>query len=211
MRIGISSARTLLACVAISVMSLSTSGCVTAYVDGGLRDASAVHVRKPARPADTQLLFTFQTKGTTNARATDMLKADVTETISTSGLFAVVGPDPSLSGAILNVTINNVPITSQEDAFSKGFATGLTFGLVGSAVTDGYVCTIDYLPPGGRPKVTKTARHAIHATMGAKGAPANGVKAKNIEEAVRTMTRQILLEGLKQLSNDPEFDSPPST
>ena len=54
-------------------------------------------------------------------------------------------------------------------------------------------------------KVTTTSRHAIHATMGAKGAPSNGIKAKSIDEAVHTMTRQIVLDGLKQLSADPVF------
>ena len=41
--------------------------------------------------------------------------------------------------------------------------------------------------------------------MGAKGAPPNGIKAKSIDEAVHTMTRQIVLDGLKQLSADTVF------
>jgi hypothetical protein len=198
-------ARALAACAAITSVALSTSGCVTAYVDGGLQKASLQDVRKPVSPTDVQLLFQFQTKGTVNAKATDILKKEVGELISSSGLFATLGPDPSLSGAILSVTINNVPLTDQGDAVAKGFATGLTFGLVGSAVTDGYVCTMEYLPPGAVNKVTATSRHAIHSTMGAKGAPPNGIKAKSIDEAVHTMTQQIVLDGLKQLSADPVF------
>lgn len=197
--------RALRVCAAVTFIAFTTSGCVTAYVDGGLQKASLADVRKPARPTDVQLLFQFQTKGTANAKATDILKKDVNELITASGLFATLGPDPSLSGAILSVTINNVPITDQGDAAAKGFATGLTFGLVGSAVTDGYICTMEYLPPGATNKVTTTSRHAIHATVGAKGAPSNGIKAKNLDEAVHTMTRQIVLDGLKQLSADPVF------
>jgi hypothetical protein len=197
--------RALRLCAAISFIALSTSGCVTAYVDGGLQKASLADVRKPARPTDVQLLFQFQTKGTANAKATDILKKEVGELVSSSGLFATLSSDPALSGAILSVTINNVPITDQSDAAAKGFATGLTFGLVGSAVTDGYICTMEYLPPGAANKVTTTSRHAIHATMGAKGAPPNGIKAKNLDEAVHTMTRQIVLDGLKQLSAAPVF------
>ena len=203
--------RALRACAAITFIALSTSGCVTAYVDSGLQKASPADIRKAARPMDAQLLFTFQTKGTANARATDALKAEVTELISTTGLFATVGPDPALSGAILSVTINNVPITDQKDAAAKGFATGLTFGLVGSAVTDGYVCTMEYLPPGAVNKVTTVSRHAIHSTVGAKGAPPNGIKAKSIDEAVHTMTRQIVLDGLKQLSTTPAFGAQASS
>lgn len=206
MKIQVRAMAKLRVCAAIAIVAVSTSGCMTAYVDAGLKNASATEIRKPERPTDAQLLFWFQTKGTPNARATDVLKAEVTELISGSGLFATVGPDPALSGAILNVVINNVPITDQSDAVAKGFATGLTFGLVGSAVTDGYVCTMEYVPPGTGPKVTATSRHAIHATIGAKGAPPNGIKAKSIDEAVRTMARQIVLDGLTQLSKDPAFD-----
>jgi hypothetical protein len=199
--------RTLLACASISVAAISLSGCATAYVDGALKNVNLSEVQKPARPTDAQLLFTFQTKGTANARATEALKADVSKLVEQSGLFAVVGGDPALSGSIINITLNNVPITDQGDAAAKGFATGLTFGLVGSAVTDGYICTIEYLPPGGSAKVSKTSRHAIHTTMGAKGAPDNAVKAKNLEDAVRTMTRQVVTEALKELSKDPSFSA----
>ena len=104
-----------------------------------------------------------------------------------------------------------MPITDQGDAAAKGFATGLTFGLVGSAVTDGYICVVEYVPPGGHAKVSKTTRHAIHTTMGAKGAPENGVKATNIEDAVRTMTRQVVTEALKEVSRDPSFDAQQAT
>ena len=62
--------RTLLACASISI-AISLCGCATAYVDGALKDANLSEVRKPARPTDAQLLFTFQTKGTANARATE--------------------------------------------------------------------------------------------------------------------------------------------
>jgi hypothetical protein len=199
--------RTLLACASISLAAISLSGCATAYVDGALKNVNLSEVQKPARPTDAQLLFTFQTKGTANARATEALKADVSKLVEQSGLFAVVGGDPALSGSIINITLNNVPITDQGDAAAKGFATGLTFGLVGSAVTDGYICTIEYLPPGGSAKVSKTSRHAIHTTMGAKGAPENAVKAKNLEDAVRTMTRQVVTEALKELSKDPSFSA----
>jgi len=203
--------RALRVCAALTFIAFSTSGCVTAYVDGGLQNASLADVRKPVRPADVQLLFQFQTKGTANAKATDILSKEVGDLISSSGLFATLGPDPVPGGAILSVTINNVPITDQNDAYAKGFATGLTFGLVGSAVTDGYVCTMEYLPPGATDKVSATSRHAIHATVGAKGAPPNGVKAKSIDEAVHTMTRQIILDGLKQLSADPVFAAQEAT
>jgi len=44
-------------------------------------------------------------------------------------VLAVSG-DPTSNGALLNVTINNIPLTDNAEA--KGFMTGFTLGLVGT-------------------------------------------------------------------------------
>jgi hypothetical protein len=191
------------AAVAVAALSLLSTGCATMYVDKGLKDVSQSEYMKPPEPKPVQLLFNFQTKGAANARATKFLTEEVTKTVTASGLFSTVSTDPVPGGALLSITVNNVPIT--DNAFAKGFATGLTFGLAGSQVSDGYVCTIDYLPAAGRSQIQKKVRHAIHTTVGAKGAPENGIKAKSPTAAVQTMTRQIVGNGLKELSQDPAF------
>jgi hypothetical protein len=188
---------------AAAALSLLSTGCATMYVDKGLKDVAPAEYMKPPEPKPVQLLFNFQTKGAANARATKFLSEEVTRTVTSSGLFSSVSADPVTGGALLSITLNNVPIT--DNAFAKGFATGLTFGLAGSQVSDGYVCTIDYLPAAGRTQMQKKLRHAIHTTVGAKGAPDNGIKAKNPTEAVTTMARQIVGNGLKDLSLDPQF------
>ncbi len=193
------------AAACLAAMAAMTSGCVSMYVDSALREVSPAQVVRPAEPHPVQVLFTFQTKGVNNTRATDALKKQVREAVEASGLFAAVGTDPMTGGAIVDVRLDNVPITSEKEAMAKGFGTGLTFGLVGSSVTDGYVCTVDYLPPGATQKITVTARHAIHATVGAKGAPPNGIKARNAADAVDTMTRQVVTSALIALSKDPGF------
>jgi hypothetical protein len=189
--------------VAVAALSLLSTGCATMYVDKGLKDVTQSEYMKPPELKPVQLLFNFQTKGAANARATKFLGEEVTKTVTASGLFSSVSPDPVPGGALLSITLNNVPIT--DNAFAKGFATGLTFGLAGSQVSDGYVCTIDYLPGAGSAQMQKKLRHAIHTTVGAKGAPDNGVKARNPTEAVQTMTRQVVGNGLKELSLDPGF------
>lgn len=179
---------------------LGLSGCMSMYVDGSLQDVPRIDYSH-AQP--TQLLFSFQTKDTANAKATEFLKKTVTDTVSTSGLFSSVSESPVAGGALLNVTINNVPIT--DNAFAKGFATGFTFGLVGNTVTDGYVCTVDYLAGSEATKITKQVRHAIHTTAGAKGAPPNSTKAPSAQAAVQTMAHQIVGNALKDLAADPAF------
>lgn len=185
------------------VMAVALTGCATAYVDATTKEINSAEFKKPAATQPVQLLFEFQTKGAPNGQATELLKKQITEQVQSSGLFSMVDDKPVNNGAILSIALNNVPVT--DDAFSKGFVTGMTFGLVGSQVTDGYVCTVKYLTPQQPQPITKAARHAIHAVIGAGAAPPNGVKAESIEAAVRTMTRQVLSTALNDLSRDVNF------
>jgi hypothetical protein len=190
-----------LSLVALGFLVLAMSGCATMYVDNGLKDVPISEYPHLQAPKPVQLIFSFETKGTANARATDLLRKDVTGVVTNSQLFAAVSSDPVADGSILSITINNVPVT--DNAFTKGFATGLTFGLAGNVVTDGYVCTIDYLGASGASKITKTKSHAIHTTVGAKAAPANATKAASPKDAVETMARQVVANTLKDLAADP--------
>ena len=177
------------------------SGCASHYIDGNTKGVDAAQFRKPAQPAPVQLFVEFETKGVANARATEFVRPMVLEQVQASGLFSQVQATPAEGGALLEVKLNNIPVN--DDAFSKGFVTGLTFGLAGSQVSDGYVCTVRYLR--GKDSIEKTARHAIHTTIGNAATPGNATKAQNIEEAIRTMVRQVLSTALNDLSQDPQF------
>lgn len=196
------SSRTL--CVGLAIAaSLLVSGCASHYVDTGLKDVPLAKIKKVDNPQPVQLLFEFQTKGATNSTATNQLKTQLTEIVKKSGYFSKVEAGPVSNGAILSIVINNVPLT--DDAASQGFVTGLTFGLAGSTVTDGYVCKLDYVASGGTEKVSKTVRHAIHTTLGSAGAPSNAGKPVPMQEAVETMLRQIVSNGLNDVASDPSF------
>jgi hypothetical protein len=179
------------------------TGCANMYVDGSTREISASDFKKPDPLRPVQALFEFQTKGVANAQATDFLKVKVMDQITSSGLFSEVSEGPVTGGALLSITLNNIPVT--DDAFSKGFVAGFTFGLAGSQVTDGYVCSARYIPNASGQAIVKKARHAIHTTVGNAAAPANSTKAENIEVAVTSMTRQIVSNVLNDLSLDDEF------
>ena len=185
--------------------AVTLSGCVTVYVDTGLHDVQSSDYQRPQTPQPVQLLVSFLTKGTPNSRATDQVRKDVFDTVTASGLFSIVSPEPVESGALLSISIDNVPITSTSDAAAKGFVTGLTFGLAGSEVSDGYICTADYVQHPSAAKLTKIVHHAIHATVGAHSAPPDGVKASSPKEAVKTMVRQAVGNALKELGSDPAF------
>ncbi|WER48752.1 hypothetical protein CupriaWKF_28755 [Cupriavidus sp. WKF15] len=179
------------------------SGCATSYVDTATKEIPAASMKKPEQPRPVQLAFEFQSKGAPNARATNFLKEDVTKQVAESGLFSKVTTEPTPGASLLSVTLNNIPLT--DDAASKGFVTGLTFGLAGSAVSDGYVCTVSYLPAGQSAAIVKTARHAIHTTVGNANPPPGAVKSESIAAAVHQMTRDVLSNALKELSDDASF------
>ena len=193
----------LLGVAAMGLAAMAMVGCASHYVDGATKEISATSYKKPAEPVPVQVLFEFETKGVANARATQALTKQVSTQVQASGLFSTVDEKPVPNGALLGIKLNNVPLS--DDAFSKGFATGLTFGLVGSQVSDGYICTVNYIAPGKEP-VVKVVRHAIHTTVGAAKTPGNSQKAKDINDAVTTMVRQIVGNALNDLSHDPAFN-----
>jgi hypothetical protein len=190
--------------IAVVFMLAMLPGCATFYVDDSLHDLSASEKVTVADPRPVQLLFDFQTKGVHNPRATDFTKPYVLTAVQGSGLFSQVTSDPAPNGAVLNVVINNVPLT--DDAFAKGFMTGFTLGLVGSNVGDGYVCTVDYLPGGSALKIEKSMRDAIYTSMGATaGTPPHAQKVSSIDAALQTMVRQVVTNTLNEVAKDKDF------
>jgi hypothetical protein len=176
------------------------TGCASFYVDTATKEVAKADFKKPAQVQPVQMLFEFQTKGVINSKATEMLKAQVVAQVKDSGLFSDVQELPVPGGALLSVSLNNVPLT--DNAFGKGFVTGLTLGLAGSTVTDGYVCTMKYSAPGRSEPIVKVERHAIHTTVGAGGTPPHSVKADSAEAAVRAMTRQVVSATLNDISEE---------
>ncbi|MCB2036598.1 MAG: hypothetical protein KDF56_06795 [Ottowia sp.] len=189
--------------LAVLVSVVLMAGCATHYVDGAVKDTPASAYARPAHPHPVQLVVEFQTKGAANARATELVKPMVVQAVDASGLFSGVQATPAENAGLLSVTIDNVPLT--DDAYRKGFLAGLTLGVAGSTVTDGYVCTVTYTGPGGPSPIVRKSKHAIHTALGAEGAPAGGIKTSSIQEAVSIAMRQMVGAALSALSHDPAF------
>jgi len=179
------------------------TGCASFYVDNGLRKADSAQLIKPASPKPVQLFFNFQTKGAPNLAATEHAKAQVTELVSQSGLFSQITDAAAPGVGTLEITINNVLLT--DDVMAKGFVTGLTLGLVGNTVGDGYVCDLQYKPTDAGAPINAHVSHAIYTSLGAGASPQAATKAASIEDAFRTMVRQAVKGLLLKLSNNPTF------
>ena len=172
------------------------------YVDKTLGDVPASERVTVAQKKPVQLLFEFQTNGSANARATKYLTKQVTDSVTASGLFSSVSTTPAEGGAILSVTINNIP---QKDAAGKGFVTGLTLGAAGTQVSDYYAASVKYVGGATAAPLTKEAKHAIHTLIGAKEDPANAIPVKNADEGITMVTRQLIDRMLTDLAKDPAF------
>lgn len=186
--------------------ALLVSGCIapTFYVDNKLGDMSAAQMHTVANPKPVQLLFEYQTKGATNSRATDQVRSEVVNTVKSSGLFSAVSTGPVDNGAVLNLVINDVPLEGSA-GFGSGVTTGLTLGMVGSVAGDGLVCTANYVPGPGTPKITATEHHAVYTSIGMNSPVPNATKAKSGDEAVHTAVHQVVQHALNDLAADPGF------
>ena len=192
--------------LAVVALAAPLGACIapTFYVDNAMHDIAPGQYQTVANPKPVQLLFDFQTKGASNTRARDQVQDTIAATVKESMLFSPVSTDPQPNSAILQVTINNVPLS--DDAFAKGFAVGLTLGLAGTTVGDGYICTVQYSAGAGATPISKEVRDAIYTSIGATAStPPHADKADDGKDAVITMARKCVANAVDQMSRDPGF------
>jgi hypothetical protein len=176
------------------------SGCVSIkmYVDPALAPADKQSVTAVAKPEPIQVLYEFRTKGVANATATQRTSTHVTDVLRNSGLFSEVSTSPVLNLRRLLITIDNVPITTEGEAMAKGFGVGLTFGLVGTMVTEGYICEATLSTPNAQP-MSLNYRHALYATIGnASGPP--GLAGHPPADAIKLLVDQLTWSVLRDVS-----------
>jgi len=123
------------------------TGClaVNSYVDPTLPKATAATLVARDAPAPLSLHVEFLTQGKPNVNVTRDLYNRISEVLRSSGLFSEVRSSSADNIDRLYVVMNNVG--DRGGAAAKGVGTGLTFGLVGSMVTDGYLFTATYNVP----------------------------------------------------------------
>ena len=181
------------------------TGCLSmkSYVDPALPVVTRADIAAPATPRPVQIAVEFRTKGNINAAATAEVQPRAVAVASESGLFSSVtreaaGPDAGL----LTVVINNVPAEG-ENAAAEGIGVGLTFGAVGTIVTDVFVSTITYSRGGETTSVD--VRHSLHTTVGNASGPA-GLTGVTPVEGAHQVIDQIIWNGLDQLAEKRAFD-----
>lgn len=156
----------------------------------------AVRHREPVT-----VLFQWLTNGKANPGAASTTRGHVVAAVTDSGMFTRVSqiidsPRPN----ILSLTIDDRADVGKTEA--KGFASGLTWGLVGIVARDDYVCTASYTSAG---KTTgATSRAAILTTVGIHTAP-SGLKPVKAADGVNEVISQLVWHSLEQLAREGAF------
>jgi hypothetical protein len=181
--------------ILLLLVTIGLSGCIApqSFLEPKYRGVTYQDIKAPATPIPVQLTVVGQTNGALNDRATEYWRRQVERVLSASRFF---DPNQAATGAKLNITINN--IGDRGSAAGKGFVTGLTFGAVGSLVTDGYIMTVEYRDSSGR-VMTKTYQHAIYTAIG-NATPPPGISPVTLAEAPALVAEDMLLHFLKDLN-----------
>lgn len=195
-----------IAAYSATVAMLALQGCATHYVDGHTPELPSAAYVRPAQPHPVQVVFEFRSRGVPSAQGTGRLRERAIDQVRESGLFSRVDIEPSQGAGLLALSLDNVP-DPDESPTAKGIVTGATMFLVKSFVVDRYVCIARYVAADGSAPIEKSARHAIHSSIGAIGGapPAGSTQARDVGQALAMVLKQSLSQVLDALSRDPDF------
>jgi hypothetical protein len=184
----------------VAVLLLFVAGCTKSYVDPAHNDVSFDQLVTNQKPVKVLVEFQFQFNGTPKEPSTKLIRPWLINVLRGSRVVEPVdvAVDGEPTGKFV-ITMNNVG--DMGEAFAKGFGTGLTFGLAGSLVTDGYVFTTDYYPPGEQKAVSNSFKHAIHSTVGNKAGP-EGLEPMTTMEAFHAVLEDLVIVMLKDLQKE---------
>jgi hypothetical protein len=182
------------------VLAAATSACIQAqsYVDPALAQGMQQPAATVASPRPAQLLFEFRTRGNANAAATEQLRPRVFMSLTETRAFSEISSTPAANGRSLAIVMNNVPLT--DDTAARGFGVGLTFGIVGTMVSDGYTFDATLSEPG-RPAASRSFKHAIHSTIGNAAGPP-GLQPMTTQEAINRVVDELVRRLVHDLARE---------
>ena len=170
-----------------------TSGCLAprSFPDPSIPMTGYTAVERQASPIPLRVSIVFERRGEHFPRADAILQGVAERTLRGSGTIL---PDASAPGEI-KVIVNNTGDLG--DAAIKGFGTGLTFGLVGTTVTDNYEMSVTITDKGQT--ITRTGiRHAIRSAIGNTSLP-DGVQPVSATVAFDRVVESMLLGALADM------------
>lgn len=123
-------------------------------MDPSFVEASYSDIESVTDKYKTQIVVEFHRNGKPFGRGNKEVRGHVERTLRATG---VVTPSMKDSTVLIKVVVNNVG--NMGNAAAKGFGTGLTFGAVGSLVTDYYEIKIELTDSTGKNSPIITSMH----------------------------------------------------
>ena|ERR1700683_1437747 len=143
-------------------------GCISthSYVDPQYHHANYDDLARVEPPYALSIKVQYQLNGADRPKADRSLLDHVQRSLRASG---VVVPYEGMGNADGEISVIVNDVGDMKAAVAKGFGTGITFGLIGSHVSDNFEVTVRLTEMG---VVTeKTYQHAILSTVGNASAP----------------------------------------
>ena len=184
--------------IILALPVIALTGCISpkTYIDPNFGKATYDDVQNVVKKYDVQIAVEFQRNGEKLDAVNQEVLNHVERTLRATN---VVTPSKVETDYSIKVTVNN--ISDIGEAAAKGFGTGLTFGVVGTTVTDYYEVTIEYTDENGT-NLTKNYKHALHTTIGNEKAPFEGVIPTTPSDGFRTVVEQVLLNFVVEMQKD---------
>jgi hypothetical protein len=163
------------------------------YVDPRYGRATYESLKRPAKPYKIKLVTEFQRNGEHFSPADDLLLRRVEQVVRASGLIIPVN-----EGACgeLKITVNDSSDVGK--AVAKGVTTGMTLGLVGSAVTDDYSMEAT-LSINGKEIRKSGYKHAIYSTHGLTSSAPEWMQSTTPDAAFEKVIEQLILNLLSDI------------
>lgn len=177
------------------VIAALLEGCISmhSYVDPQYHHAAFSDLARSPLPYALSVQVEFERNEVARPGVDRTLLDDVDRTLRASGVVVPYDGKGSADGAI-RITLDNVADMGASAA--KGFGTGLTFGLVGSQVADGYEMSARLTQ--GDSVTERKYHHVIYTTVGnASGPP--GVQAVPLGTAFNQVIDDMLLNFIKDV------------
>jgi len=188
--------------MALFVVSLTIGCSIKSYVDPQLPKVGDADLLARRNPQPVALTVGFHRNGKPATLGVSTAKEAVRTVVEKSKLFTSVNDKPTGDVDRLEIVLDNVGDLG--DAAGKGALTGVTFGAVGSKVTDGYLFTATFRRVGKDP-VTKVYRHAIHSTVGNAEGPPGLVPEESIRAAFDKVVEGLVLNMLLDLQKEEQL------
>ncbi len=188
--------------MALFVVSLTIGCSIKSYVDPQLPKVGYADLLARRNPQPVALTVGFHRNGKPATLGVSTAKEAVRTVVEKSKLFTSVNDKPTGDVDRLEIVLDNVGDLG--DAAGKGALTGVTFGAVGSKVTDGYLFTATFRRVGKDP-VTKVYRHAIHSTVGNAEGPPGLVPEESIRAAFDKVVAGLVLNMLLDLQKEEQL------